>query len=354
MAEHGDAADEVRTRLAADPDPEVRKMVSQSWTQAPESVRRALLTDADAGVRAAAMSPWHPPPPPDLHSALLADPTTCPLVLPHVTLALDLAAHSAASPDDEVRQAVAAHPDLPASIRDRLARDSDVLVRIRLVENPRTPEGTRAEVLAALDAEEGEAERWIIRYFLGNAWRDKTSMGWLWEAPLTERLTYLDSPHFFFRRAVAASQGLPQHAVDRLLTDPDLEVRRIVARTNDVPGDVLERLVRDHGETMHIRPLLVEHPNFPPAAFARFAVSDHARLRRLALHDKDLAATLVGRLAADPEPYVRRAAAEHPNLPAHCLPAMLTDADMDIAEAADAAPALPVRWIHRLLEQAGI
>ncbi|MFC0532112.1 hypothetical protein [Phytohabitans kaempferiae] len=352
VAEHASTPEDVRARLAADVDPTVRRTIAEWWKDAPESVRRSLLTDVDADVRAAALSPWHPPPPPDLHAVLLADEFTRHLTLPHVRLAPALAAELAASPDDRVRAALAIHPDLPASTREKLTQDSDPLVRIRLVQNPTTPEAVRVRILASLEAEEGQANRFIIPYFLRNAWRDKASLGWLWEAPLDERLAYLDSPHAFFREAVAASPGLPRQAIDRLLADPDIEVRRIAAKTHDAPAQILEQLVRDHGDTMHIRPLLVERPNFPRAAFADFAVSELPRLRRLALCDKDLPANLVDLLTSDPEPHVRRAAAEHPNLTVGCLPALLTDDDLDVVEAAAAAPLLPADWINRLLTQA--
>lgn len=354
VAEHSTTPEEVRARLASDPDPTVRATIAQRWTQAPEPARRVLLTDADARVRAAALSLRRLPPPADLHAALLADEATCHLVVPHIRLSPELADDLAASPNEEIRQALAGHPDLPAPVRDRLSSDPDLLVRIRLVMNPNTPEGTRTQLLAGLDPSQSRTDQFLIPYFLRNAYLDKTVLGWLREAPLAERLTYLDSPHVFFREAVAASPDLPQHAIDRLLADPDPRIRQIVAKTHDVPGDVLEELVREHGDIMHILPLLVERPTFPPAAFVRFAASDHARLRRLALYGKDLPATFVARLVADPEPHIRRAAAEHPNLPTHCLPTLLTADELDIAEAAAAAPSMPLEWTHRLVDQANL
>jgi hypothetical protein len=253
-----------------------------------------------------------------------------------------------------VRAALATHPDLPPSTQEHLAHDPEILVRVRLVTNRATPEDLRGRVLASLDAENGAANRFLVPFFLRNAWRDKTSLGWLWETPLAERLTYLDSPHAFFREAVAASADLPPHAIDRLLADPDVQVRRIVAKTHNVPADALERLVREHGDTMHLLPLLVERPTFPRSAFADFAVSDQTRLRRLALYDQQLPAPLVGQLAADSEADIRRKAAEHPNLPHQRLATLVTDNDLSIAEAAGAAPGLPVEWTYQLLALAGL
>lgn len=352
VAEHSRTPDETRTRLARDPDIEVRKTLAARWQRAPEAVRRALLTDSEPAVRAAALSPWHPPPPADLHELLLGEPLTCSGVIPHVALNEELADRLAAVTDENVRQALAGHPDLPAAVRDRLAHDPDIAVRLRLVLNPGTPDDLRARLYDRLNAEAGQAERFFVGHFFGNAWLDKRSLGWLREAPLAERLTYLDSPHDFFRRAVASSSGLPEQAIERLLIDPDIETRRIVARANPVPGEVLERLVVDHGETWHIRPLLVERPDFPRDALARFASSDLARLRLLALRNEGLAGEVVTSLAGDSDPHVRRAAAEHPNLPARCLPTLLNDDDPDVAECAGAAPALPIHWMHTLIDRA--
>lgn len=354
VAEHRSTPEKIRARLAGDPDPTVRATIAEWWKQAPEPVHRALLTDANTRVRAAALSLRHPPPPPDLHAGLLADEATRDRVVPHIRLSTELAADLAASPDEQVRQALARHPDLPTPIRDQLSGDPDLVVRIALVMNPSTPEETRVQILAGLDPGQSRADQFLIPYFLRNAWLDKASLGWLGEAPLAERLAYLDSPHVFFREAVAASPDLPQHAIDRLLADPDPNVRLIVAKRYDVPGDVLERLVHDHGDIMHILPLLVERPTFPPAAFARFATSDLARLRLLALLGKDLPAAFVAELAADPEKHIRQAAAEHPNLPAHCLPTLLTADELGIAEAAATAPSMPLGWTYRLLDQAGL
>jgi hypothetical protein len=353
VAEHTSTPDHSRAVLAADPDPEVRKTVAQWWTQAPEPVRRALLTDPDPHVRVAAITPWHPPPPPDLHDRLLADPATRAAVAPYVTLTNDLADALSTAADEQVRQALATNPSLPATTREFLTTDPDILVRFRLLMNPTTPESTRSRLLTAFDAAPTEADRWIIQYFLGNAWRDQTSLGWLSDAPIPERLTYLDSPHYFFRQAVAASSGLPQHAIDQLLADPDIHTRRIAAMIHGAPADVLEQIVREHGEVHHLPPLLVERPNFPREALARYATSDLARLRHLACHDPDLPPELVARLAADTETHVRRAAAEHPNLPTRCLPDLLTDTDLAIAEAAAASPAMPIPWMHSLLINAG-
>lgn len=82
-------------------------------------------------------------------------------------------------------------------------------------------------------------------------------------------MTYLDCPYAAFRRVLASCHDLPEEAWHRLDNDRELMVRRTAARRPDAPPEVLERLVRSHGEVFHIRPLLVDHPNFLVTRCAR-------------------------------------------------------------------------------------
>ncbi|MET0415280.1 MAG: hypothetical protein ABW022_04590 [Actinoplanes sp.] len=350
VAGHDRTPDDVHLRLALDPAPQVRQAVAERWRRAPEPVRRALLTDPHPGVRAAALSPGHPAPPPDLHAPLLADEATRHLMVPHVELTDALAADLADAPAP-VRVELAGRRDLPTAVRDQLATDTYLDVRLRLLLNPDVPDDLRTRLLADLDAEDRFSKRFIVAQHLANAWQD---MAWLRNAPLPERLAYLDSPHPWFRQAVAASPDLPRDAIDRLLADPDVRTRQITAKHHDVPGEALERLVLDHGDLLHVHPLLVNHPSFPADAFTRLARSDSTIARLLALHGSDLPTGLVDHLLDDPELEIRRAAARHPNVPMRRLPALLTGPDPDMAESAGAAPAMPPGWFPRLLAECGL
>ncbi|WP_406179866.1 hypothetical protein [Streptomyces sp. NBC_01006] len=59
LAESDHVPADLRVRLAADPEPKVRATLAQWWTQAPERVRRLLLTDPDDSVRAGACSTYY-------------------------------------------------------------------------------------------------------------------------------------------------------------------------------------------------------------------------------------------------------------------------------------------------------
>jgi hypothetical protein len=270
-------------------------------------------------------------------------------MVPYLDLTDALAADLADGPAP-VRRELAGRRALPVRVRDRLAADDDPEVRLRLLVNPDVPAELCEQLRAGLDAE----DRFFVTQYLADAWQDRQLTGWLRDAPLAERLTFLSSPHAWFRQTVAASPDLPPHAVDRLLADPDVRTRQITAKHHDVPGATLERLVLDHGDLMQVQPLLVDRPTFPPDAFGRLARSDSTLARLLALHGRDLPVGLVAGLLDDPELEIRRAAARHPNVPLKRLPALLTGPDAEIAEAAGAAPAMPATWFPRLLDQGGL
>ncbi|MFD9270700.1 hypothetical protein [Streptomyces goshikiensis] len=89
-----------------------------------------LLTDADPGIRSDSVRAFAPPA--DLLPGLLADPATRAAAVAYAVPTPELAA----DPDSDVREAVAAHPDLPPGLRDLLAADQDVFVRNAIAARP--------------------------------------------------------------------------------------------------------------------------------------------------------------------------------------------------------------------------
>ncbi|MFJ9459738.1 hypothetical protein ACIRST_32270 [Kitasatospora sp. NPDC101447] len=148
---------ELMTRLAEDPDSIVRSWLPQHCRNAPQAVRRALFTDTEPSVRQAAIAHWFPPL--DLLPALLADPLTrvgaARRSPPSPELARD--------PDPRVRGAVAAHPELPAALRDLLAEDPDVLVRNEIACRADTPPVLRERLAATLTTED-PAEAFLLSH----------------------------------------------------------------------------------------------------------------------------------------------------------------------------------------------
>ncbi|MCO1578888.1 hypothetical protein M8C13_24335 [Crossiella sp. SN42] len=335
--------------LARHEDPVLRAAVARSWEGMPEGVRRELLVDSDPRVRQLAAGYPHPPVPEDLRSLLLADPATRREVAAYAVLTPEAVREGLAG-DEDLRGSMAINPTLPAAARGRLEADPSPYVRAKVLLRQDLSEDRRRLGYAAL-AEAGTEEFDDVWIALTGLEFERPS--WLADLPLADRVGYLDSPIPCFRRTAASSPDLPPEVLRRLDEHPDVEVRRIVARRPDCPGEVLERLVIEHGEHAKTRPLLIEHPNFPPSAFARLATATAPDRRALAAHGAELPGVTLAALARDPEAHVRAAAARNPRTPVAALVALLAD-EPAAAQAAGANPGLPVADMCAVLDRAGL
>ncbi|MFE2850074.1 hypothetical protein ACFXJO_02945 [Streptomyces lavendulae] len=151
---------ELLALLASDPESSVRSSVIQRCRDAPEEVRRTLLTDPDPDIRRSSVRTFAPPP--DLLPKLLADPATRAAAVAHVLPTPELAG----DPDSDVREAVAAHPDLPPGLRDLLAEDQDFFVRNAIAARKDTPPALREQVVATLKPDSPLAE-WMLSFSRG-------------------------------------------------------------------------------------------------------------------------------------------------------------------------------------------
>ncbi|GAA0617641.1 hypothetical protein [Streptomyces crystallinus] len=338
------------TELAADPDPKLRAMVADSWRDRPMAVQVALLNDADPGVRAAATNTEHPGVPVEYYDQCLSDPAVRANVAHRIPLTFEQFERLLATGDATVLHAVAGNRHLTAAMVARLETSADPYVRVAVAYSRHVTPHTRDRLLAQVAAEDaaGSSDAYVALHWSGR------EPSWLRAAPLAERLTYLDCPHVAFRNVLATSRDLPDEAWRRLDDDPDVSVRRTAARRPGTPPEVLLRLLRSHGETFHVRPLLVDHPNFPRQALRGFAEAADPRIRALALEDADLPASVLGRLAACEDPYVRGIVARHPNTTVDLLERLLADPDPKVADSAAANGALPRSRMEHILTEAGL
>jgi hypothetical protein len=284
-----------------------------------------------------------------LHQQLVAHPATRASVAEYISLTPELAADLAGDDDENVRFAMAKNPGLPALARDRLAASDDPIVWANLLCNQGTPEVLRADLHDKLVPLTTEPDPSPDALFITMMF-ERESIRWLRQLPLRERLEYLGRPFTVFRRSLATHDDLSPEAIARLQHDPAPGVRRTIARRPDTPGDFLERVVRECGEDWGCRPLLVEHPNFPAAAFLRFADELEPQLRALACRSSLLPAHVVERLSRDEDRWVRITAAGHANLPAEEVVRLLGDTDLDVVEAAARSPALPPDAMRHLVD----
>ncbi|WP_405419822.1 hypothetical protein [Streptomyces erythrochromogenes] len=119
-----------------------------------------LLTDTDPGIRRRSARAFTPPA--DLLPGLLADPATRAAAVAHTVPTAELAA----DPDSDVREAVAAHPELPAVLRALLADDPDIYVRNAVAARADTPSALRQRIVATLEPDNPIAE-WVLSYRRG-------------------------------------------------------------------------------------------------------------------------------------------------------------------------------------------
>ncbi|MEU9148111.1 hypothetical protein [Streptomyces sp. NPDC048349] len=339
--------------LAGDTDPRVRAAVARRESAPDETVHRALLTDPEARVRAAACR--HRPPD-DLHAALLADPVTRPHVIGFVELDPATADRLAADPDDRVREALAAHPGLPRTLCEVLARDPDPGVRGQVFRRADLAPELRGEIHSGLvagarradeDREEAEEPDFLCKVVL--AMVEFAEYGWVAADPLP----HVGSPYVGIRRAAARSAALPHGARERMLADEDASVRHLaLARLPEVDLATAEDIDRRHPRQSKFGDRPADRVVFPPETLRRFAVDPDPWMRILALRDPRLPAPLLERLAADESARVRHATAGHPRVPTAALLRLLGDAQDHVAQEAAAAPGLPAEAMRALLDRA--
>lgn len=339
-----------RTVLVRAPEPELRAAVARAWYDRPLAVQVELLADPDPQVRAAATERERPGVPPEWRERCLADPAVRVNVARYLPLSPDQFAQFVRTEDQELRQAVAENPHLSAGMVARLLDVDDPLVRVAVARSRHVDTGTRHRLYALVEAERADGS---IDAEVALTWYPMEP-GWLREVSLDERMTYLDCPYPEFRRVLASCWDLPERAWHRLDDDPDLSVRRAAARRPDAPPEVLERLVRAHGDVFHIRPLLVDHPNFPRRALRTFVDEPVPNVRFVALQDPGLPVAVLQRLAAASESFLRVGVARHPGVSAALLERLLSDPDPMVVDEAAANPALPPARMLEILTAAGL
>lgn len=252
--------------------------------------------------------------------------------------------------EEKVHRAVAVNPHVSAETVARLLHVDDPFVRVAVAHSRHVDAETRDRLHALVEAERANGSTEAEAALTWNS----TEPDWLRDAPLDERMTYLDSPCTTLRRVLASCHDLPEEAWHRLDGDPELAVRRAAARRPDAPPEILEELVRAHGDVFHVRPLLVEHPRFPRHTLRTFVDEPDPNVRYVALQDPGLPLTSLHRLAEADEPFLRRGVARHPNITDGLLERLLCDPDPQVADDAAANSALRPGRMYRILAAAGL
>lgn len=314
-----------REALLDDPDPAVRKAAQErSWVLDPLQVEARLPSYGSRGkpslFGSCALSPA-------LVEQCFADGMVHPLTRnPHTPA--DAVARLARHPSAQIRELIAARPDLGPDLVAELGEDPDVDVRMRarLRPFPRT-----------------WAEYWAIDRVVGHG-PDCT-------CPITEP-TGEPSPDWFaacaaseepvLRRVAARFPGLPAELAVTLAQDDDEQVRILLACHHPLAPP---HLLRDVFVTRPAhRPHLLTLPAFPRTGWAHLIDHPDPDVRALAAADPTVREPPVD----DADESVRRAAAANPTLTPEALEALL--ADTRTAEGAAANPSLPVPRMHTVLD----
>ncbi|MER5765941.1 hypothetical protein [Streptomyces sp. NPDC002082] len=138
----------IRARFAEHPEQAVRRAVAASIRDEPLGLLARLAADPDPSA--------------DLLPGLLADPATRAAAVAYAVPTPELAA----DPDSDVREAVAAHPDLPPGLRDLVAGDQDIFVRNAIAARSDIPPALRAQVVGTLEHDSPLVE-WMLSFSRG-------------------------------------------------------------------------------------------------------------------------------------------------------------------------------------------
>ncbi|MYV97258.1 hypothetical protein [Streptomyces sp. SID3343] len=285
----------VRLRLAADPDPLVRRFAILRpglWEYMDAGLRASLAADPVPRVRSALQlvrrGAWLPRSLTDYEAE--TDVRRSRGATERGELGRDLAEALVRSDDVETRTRVAGNPHLPTELALVLGEDADAGVRLAVSVRQDLTEAQRA----AIDHPTGPGRFLALSWVAEQAERD----------PASARRT-ASSGHVLLRRATAGVRRLPADVVELLARDEDYQVRYTLAQEcDDAPHKLIIAVyAADRDEFWG---MLTRRPNFARPGLERFAEDPDSRLRNAALFDPDIEPGLVTPSQGDgPFPQVR-------------------------------------------------
>ncbi|GAA1362662.1 hypothetical protein [Streptomyces beijiangensis] len=245
-----------------------------------------------------------------------------------------------------LRCQLAARPDLPPEVAERLAVDPLPGVRADLAENPaigealiRTLAADRGHDVQRRLAHHPQVPLDVLAALAGSTKIGATPVPRIAAASPAEIEELAKSPCPAVRMLLAQRRDLPAAIRDALADDPDAKVVKSVAPHPGLPEDRLRALLARHGSRVAAgvaanpdatADLLVELSRQEPPVRKAF--------REIARHRNATAPALLACLA---DRRARPIAAGHPALPPPVVVELLADADWQVVEAAAANTSLP-------------
>ncbi|MEV7216983.1 hypothetical protein AB0O31_28310 [Kitasatospora cineracea] len=265
--------------------------------------------------------------PPDAVRTLAADPDPeiRRLIARHPALTPALMADLATDPDPDVRHRLAGHPGLTPALIDTLAADPDPGTAARAAADPAPRDPARGRVLDEVDPRETPERFRQIDSGVADEPIDPPDSDWY--------RACARSPLPLLRRAAATCPHLDYLTVRQLAQDDDREVRHLLALHHPAApaGPLLETYLHHprHRDRLRARPAF-PRTGLPPG----LARHPDPGVRELAAADPEFDGD-PETLLADPHHLVRLAAAANPRLRPERVAALLADPELREGAAAN-------------------
>lgn len=348
------------TRLAGHPNAEVRKYAA--WNEAtPPAVLAALLDDKGlppvqrcsvCGVEETGCEVWpyevcggtHETAVYAVRHGALSNPAT------PIEAAIPFADH----PSENLRLALAEHPDLPPEVSRRLATDPDARIRACIAEKPA---GDHALMRVLAEDECQDVRRRlahnpnvpldVLVRFIATKKIGPTLLPRVEAASPAEVERLACSTDSTVRMLVALRRDLPAEIRDALATDPDAKVLKSIAPHPGLSEARLRAMVDRHG--VQVLAAVAANPDASGALLEHLAHDCppvHQAFREIAAHPH---ATPRALLACLTDGQARPIAAGHPALPPQVIVELLADDDGHVAKAAAGNASLPGAVMRNLV-----
>ncbi|ROQ63705.1 hypothetical protein EDD93_6451 [Streptomyces sp. 840.1] len=365
---------DMAARLARHPHAEVRRAVAANEATPPDvlaalatgeglpPLERCLVCDSEA--TPFVHDPYCPRPDCDLRSGASCDGShestaheIAGQVLRNPATPVEALLRYAGHPSMMLRWALAARPGLPPETAARLADDPVPGVRADLAKNP----AINDTVIRKLAADHGHDVRRALAHnplvpldvlsrLAATVKIGPTPLPRISAASPAEAEELSRSAVPALRMLLAERRDLPPGLRDRLAADPDAKVVNSIAPHPGFSEDQLRMMIDRHGTKVVAK--VAANPDAPPALLEDLAgrlPPPRKALREIARHRR---ATGPALLACLTDSRARLPAARHPALPPRTIVELLAADDREVVEAAAANPSLPQAVMRDLVGRA--